>query len=57
LDIVTVGGEKVADQKIPSKHIEKNNKLDRSKNDRHNENAKTAAALEPETPRINTDNL
>jgi len=57
LDILTVGGDLVADKKKTSIHIERNNKLERSKNDRHNENARTAAALEPETPRINTDNL
>ncbi|WP_303049455.1 hypothetical protein [Bacillus sp. Marseille-Q1617] len=28
-----------------------------NKNDRHNENARETAALEQETPRINTDNL
>ncbi|MBS4208066.1 hypothetical protein [Bacillus sp. FJAT-50079] len=47
----------MADKKKNSNHIESNSKLDRSKNDRHNDNAKAAAALEPEIPRINTDNL
>jgi hypothetical protein len=47
----------VADKKNTSKHIERDNKLDRSNNARHNENARTAAALEPETPRIDTDHL
>ncbi|MCJ8007240.1 hypothetical protein ACFFF5_07020 [Lederbergia wuyishanensis] len=47
----------MADKKKTSKHIEKYSKLDRNKNDRHNDNARAAAALEPETPRINTDNL
>jgi hypothetical protein len=57
LDILSVGGDKVADKKKTSKHIERYSKLDRYKNDRHNDNARAAAALEPETPRINTDNL
>ncbi|MBS4199199.1 hypothetical protein KHA93_05960 [Bacillus sp. FJAT-49732] len=47
----------MADKKKTSKHIERYSKLDRYKNDRHNDNARAAAALEPETPRINTDNL
>jgi hypothetical protein len=41
-----------------SKDIEKYSKLDRNKNDdRHNENARAAAEIEPITPRISTDNL
>ncbi|MBS4208083.1 hypothetical protein [Bacillus sp. FJAT-50079] len=47
----------MADKKKTSKHIESNSKLDRSKNDRHNDNASATAALEQDTPRINTDNL
>jgi hypothetical protein len=47
----------VTDKKKTSKHIESDSKLDRENNDRHNENARGAAALERETPRINTDNL
>ncbi|MBY0096152.1 hypothetical protein [Mesobacillus maritimus] len=47
----------MAEKKIASKQVEKNDKLDRSNNDRHNENARTSAALEPITPRINTDHL
>lgn len=47
----------MADKKKTSEHIDKDNKLDRYQNDRHNENARAAVALEPETPRINTDNL
>jgi hypothetical protein len=49
---------KVADKKKTSKNIEKYSTLDNGyKNDRHNDNAREAAALEPEYPRINTDNL
>ncbi|WP_334215915.1 hypothetical protein [Mangrovibacillus sp. Mu-81] len=48
----------VADKKKISKDIEKYSSLDNgNKNDRHNDNARAAAALEQETPRINTDNL
>jgi hypothetical protein len=47
----------LADNKKTSKHIERSSKLDRYKNDRHNDNARAAAALEPGIPRINTDNL
>jgi hypothetical protein len=47
----------VADKKNTFKHIERKNELDRSNDDRHNENARKAAALEPDAPRINTDNL
>ncbi|WP_163102505.1 hypothetical protein [Peribacillus alkalitolerans] len=47
----------MADKKKTSKHNESFSNLDRDKNDRHNDNARAAAALEPETPRINTDNL
>lgn len=56
MDILSVGGDKVADKKKTSNHIKSDNKLDGYKNDRHNDNAR-AAALEPEYPRINTDNL
>ncbi|MEG9295052.1 hypothetical protein V6B33_01205 [Mangrovibacillus sp. Mu-81] len=48
----------MADKKKISKDIEKYSSLDNgNKNDRHNDNARAAAALEQETPRINTDNL
>jgi hypothetical protein len=47
----------VADKKQTSKHEEKDSKLDEYENDRHNDNARAAAANESETPRINTDNL
>jgi hypothetical protein len=48
----------VADKKKISKDIEKYSLLyNGNKNDRHNDNARAAAALEQETPRINTDNL
>ncbi|MGG3799598.1 hypothetical protein [Metabacillus fastidiosus] len=47
----------MADKKKTSKDLEKSSKLDRYKNDRHNDNASAAAALEPQTPRIYTDNL
>ena len=57
MDILSVGGDKVADKKKTSKEIENYSKLDRSQNDRHNDNARAAAALDPLTPRINTDNL
>ncbi|UFT98531.1 hypothetical protein KO561_15200 [Radiobacillus kanasensis] len=41
-----------------STEIEKDSELDKSnKNERHNENARASAAVEPENPRINTDNL
>jgi hypothetical protein len=46
----------VAHKKKTSKDIEKYSKLDRTINDQH-DNARAGAALEPETPRINTDNL
>ncbi|MED4400122.1 hypothetical protein [Metabacillus fastidiosus] len=47
----------MADKKKTSKDLEKSSKLDSYKNDRHNDNASAAAALEPQTPRIYTDNL
>lgn len=47
----------MADKKKTSNHIKSDNKLDEYKNDRHNDNARAAADLEPEYPRINTDNL
>lgn len=57
MDILFVGGDKVAEKKKTSKPIEKDSKLDRDQNDRHNDNARAAAALESNIPRINTDNL
>lgn len=57
LDILSIGGDKVADKRKTSNDIEKYSKLDKNNNDRHNENARAAADLEPDTPRINTDNL
>ncbi|MGG4169309.1 hypothetical protein ABEW00_17845 [Rossellomorea vietnamensis] len=39
-------------KKKPSKETEKSNTTDR-----HNDNARAAASLEPEAPRISTDNL
>ena len=57
MDILSVGGEKVADEKKNSKPIERNSNLDNYNNDRHNDNARAAAAIETETPRISTDNL
>ncbi|WP_179292550.1 hypothetical protein [Bacillus sp. 7884-1] len=47
----------MADEKKPSKNIERDSKLERYENDRHNVNAREAAALEPDIPRINTENL
>jgi hypothetical protein len=48
----------VAEKKKNSKDIEKYRTLDNgNKIDRHNENARAAAAPEPVIPRINTDNL
>ncbi|MDR7079441.1 hypothetical protein J2Y03_004499 [Neobacillus niacini] len=44
----------MADKKETSEEKEKYNTLE---NDRHNDNARAAAALETETPRISTDNL
>lgn len=40
------------DKKKPSKETEKPDKTER-----HNDNARAAASLEPEAPRISTDNL
>jgi hypothetical protein len=51
------GGGKVVDKKKTSKDKEKYNPSDTDINDRHNDNARAAAALEQEYPRINTDNL
>jgi hypothetical protein len=45
------------DNKKTSNHIEKDTNLDKSENDRHNENARAAAAPDTDRPRINTDNL
>ncbi|WP_268788408.1 hypothetical protein [Rossellomorea vietnamensis] len=39
-------------KKKPSKETDKS-----SKTKRHNDNARAAASLEPEAPRISTDNL
>jgi hypothetical protein len=48
----------VADKKKTSKDIEKYSTLENgNKNNQHNDNARAAAALEQEIPRINTDNL
>jgi hypothetical protein len=47
----------VAEEKKTSKPTETNSNLDQYNNARHNDNAKAAAANEPITPRINTDNL
>jgi hypothetical protein len=48
----------VSDKKKTSKDIEKYSILENgNKNNRHNDNAKAAAALEQKTPRIKTDNL
>jgi hypothetical protein len=48
----------VADKKKTSKDLEKDSTLDNgNKTDRHNSNARAAAALDPEAPRIHTDNL
>jgi hypothetical protein len=58
LDILSLGGDKVADNKKTSKHLERDSKLDRYENDdRHNDNARTATAFEPVIPRIDTENL
>jgi hypothetical protein len=45
------------DKKKTSNHTQKDTNLDRYENDRHNENARAAAAPDTERPRINTDNL
>ncbi|MFJ5761935.1 hypothetical protein ACIQAA_23020 [Neobacillus sp. NPDC093182] len=47
----------MADKKKTSKPIETDSKLDKYENDRHNDNARAAAELESNIPRINTDNL
>jgi hypothetical protein len=48
----------VADKKKKSKDIDKYSTLENgNKTNRHNDNARAAAALGQETPRINTDNL
>jgi hypothetical protein len=57
LDILFEGGDNVADKKKPSQDIENYRELDQKNNDRHSENARAAAAIELQTPRINTDNL
>ncbi|MFP7296812.1 hypothetical protein [Neobacillus niacini] len=44
----------MADKKESSKQV---SDLDRYENERHNENARAAAAPQTNTPRINTDNL
>jgi hypothetical protein len=58
MSILSAGGDMVADKKKTSNDKETFSTLDNgNKNDRHNDNARAAAALEQETPRINTDNL
>jgi hypothetical protein len=57
LGILSVGGDEVADEKKTTKNIERDSKLERCEYDRHNVNAREAAALEPDMPRINTENL
>jgi hypothetical protein len=57
MDILSVGGDKVTDEKNTSKQEESYSKADRINNDRHNDNARAAADLQSNTPRINTDNL
>ncbi|MGD6801992.1 hypothetical protein ACQCVK_06520 [Rossellomorea vietnamensis] len=48
----------MADNKKTPKGTEEFEALNKAnKNDRHNENAKAAADLEQEYPRINTDNI
>ena len=47
----------MADKKKPSQDIEKHSELDQINNDRHNDNARAAATIKGNTPRINTDNL
>ncbi|WP_171050779.1 hypothetical protein [Bacillus sp. BHET2] len=48
----------MADKKKTSKDIEEYRTIDNgNKNDRHNDNARATAALNPEAPRINTDNI
>jgi len=57
LDILSVGGDKMTNEKNTSNHEETIRKTDRNNNDRHNDNARAAADLQSNTPRINTDNL
>jgi hypothetical protein len=57
LDILSVGGDNVADNKKTSKPNEKNSNLNNYNNDRHNDNARAAAEDETGNPRISTDNL
>ncbi len=47
----------MADKKKPSQNIENYRELYQKNNDRHSKNARAAAAIELQTPRINTDNL
>ncbi|MCM3693152.1 hypothetical protein [Neobacillus niacini] len=47
----------MAEEKKTSRNIERDSKLERYEDDRHNVNAREAAALEPDMPRINTENL
>ncbi|WP_456274834.1 hypothetical protein [Bacillus sp. AK031] len=47
----------MADKKKNPENKNRSNQLDGSNNNRHNENARAAAALEPGFPRINTDNI
>lgn len=47
----------MADKKEASKPIDRNSKSESYENDRHSQNAKAAAELEPLTPNISTDGL
>ncbi|WP_161568372.1 hypothetical protein [Anaerobacillus alkaliphilus] len=48
----------MAEKKNTSQDLNKYNKSDDDyQNDRHNDNARATAALEPENPRIDTDSL
>ncbi|MEW8986763.1 MAG: hypothetical protein AB2401_07155 [Bacillus sp. (in: firmicutes)] len=57
LDILTLGGDNVADKKEAAKPIDKNSNSESYETDRHSQNAKAAAELEPLTPNISTDGL
>jgi hypothetical protein len=47
----------VADKNNSSNHIERNSNVENYKEDRHNENARISADLEPDIPKINTEKL
>ncbi|WP_168413200.1 hypothetical protein [Bacillus salacetis] len=48
----------MADKKKPTEERERNRTINQNpEDDRHNENARAAANLAQEYPRINTDNL